>query len=121
MFTEEAESLQKTIERYFDGIFYGDVSKLRGIFHPKAILVGDISDEPYFKEVNEYLHIVAGRKSPKEMGEEKRMKIVSLEVLNNIAYAKLHVPMFDFNYYDYLALSKNKGAWQIVNKLFTHY
>ncbi|QIK59178.1 nuclear transport factor 2 family protein [Dysgonomonas sp. HDW5A] len=116
----ENQKIIAVIDNYFKGIFEGDVSKLKSIFHPNALLFGDIANEAYFKHVDEYLEIVNNRKSPKENNENFKMEIISIEILGNNAVAKLHVPMLGFNYYDLLSLSKVDGQWLIVNKLFTH-
>ncbi|PZQ79270.1 MAG: nuclear transport factor 2 family protein, partial [Flavobacterium johnsoniae] len=47
-------------------------------------------------------------------------EIISIEVINTIAVAKTHVPIFEYNYYDLLSLSLIDGNWVIVNKLLTH-
>lgn len=115
------EEIQTTIKHYFDGIFYGDTSKLQSVFHPLSLLFGDIKGQPYLKNLEEYIEGVKNRKSPASLGEGFRMKIISIEILNQVAYVKLHCPMFDFNYYDYIAMNKIGGKWLIVNKLFTDY
>jgi hypothetical protein len=48
------------------------------------------------------------------------MEILSIEIINSIAIAKVHLPIFDFNYYDLLSLSKTDQGWVIVNKLLTN-
>lgn len=121
MYKEEIQELYLTIQNYFDGIFYGDTVKLQSVFHPRSLLFGDIKGQPYLKNVEEYIEGVKNRKSPSSLGESFRMKLISIEILNQVAYAKLHCPMYDFNYYDYIALNKTEGKWLIVNKLFTDY
>ena len=119
MFIENAQQISDVIKNYFDGIFQGDVTLLRQVFHPRALLFGDVDGQPYEKNLEEYLNVVQNRDSPMKLGEGKRMKIISIEVLGNVSYAKLHVSIFNFNYYDFIALSKINGRWLIVNKLFT--
>jgi hypothetical protein len=48
------------------------------------------------------------------------MEILAIEIINSIAIAKVHLPMFEFNYYNLLSLTKVNGAWVIVNKLLTN-
>lgn len=120
MFEENCIQIQKVIENYFYGVFDGNIEKLRKVFHPKALLIGDINGESYFKTLAEYLEGVKDRKSPKELNESFNMKIISLEILGNNAIAKLNVPIFGYNYYDLMSLSKINDNWVIVNKLFTN-
>jgi hypothetical protein len=109
-----------TLSKYFKGIFTGDVELLRSSFHLESLVFGDINGQAYAKSLNQYLEGVKNRKSPQELNERFRMEILSVEIINSIAIAKVHVPMFDFNYYDLLSLNKNNGEWVIVNKLLTH-
>lgn len=120
MYEEKASQIRTTIKNYFEGIYNGDVPKLKNTFIKTAYLYGDIKGAEYMKSLNEYCEGVKNRKSPKEMGEVFRMNILSIEVIGNIAIAKLHVPMLDFNYYDYLSLCLINNEWKIVNKIFTH-
>ena len=112
--------IETTIKNYFEGIFYGDVAKLRSSFDNNARLYGDIKGVPYQKTLDEYLEGVENRKSPRDQGEDFAMKVLGVEVLGNAATVKLHVPMLGYNYYDHLALSLIDKEWKIVNKLFTH-
>jgi hypothetical protein len=119
-YSDNATAVAAVLSTYFDGIFNGDVELLRSAFHPQALVTGDINGQPYFKSLDQYLDGVKSRKSPRELGETFRMEILSIEIINSIAVAKVHVPMFDFNYYDLLSLNKINGAWVIVNKLLTN-
>ena len=109
-----------TLSNYFKAVFYGDVELLRSTFQPQALVMGDINGQPYAKSLNQYIEGVKTRKSPHELDEAFRMEIVSVEIINSIAVAKAHVPMFDKNYYDLLSLNKINGKWLIVNKLLTN-
>jgi hypothetical protein len=119
-YTDNATAVAAVLSIYFKGIFNGDTEQLRNIFHPQALVSGDVNGLPYFKSLNEYLEGVKNRKSPFDGNEIFRMEILAIEIINSIAIAKVHLPMFDFNYYDLLSLNKINGQWVIVNKLLTH-
>lgn len=112
--------IHDVLDRYFDGIYRGDVPQLKATFHPQAMLFGEVKGQPYLKSLADYLKAVENRKSPRDSGESFRMKTLAVEVLDDIAYARAHCPMLGFNYVDYLALVRQGGQWLIVNKLFTH-
>lgn len=120
MFEKDIKDIQAVVANYFEGIFYGDIQKLESAFHPQCLLIGDINGQPYFKNLQEYLTGVKNRKSPDDAGEEFKMEILGVEIMNEIAYVKLHLPMLGFNYYDYVSMSRIEGRWLIVNKIFTH-
>lgn len=114
------QAILEVLRDYFNGVFSGDVDLLKTVFHPEATLFGEIKGQPYQKSLDNYLAIVANRQSPAALGESFLMKPLAIEVLDNIAFAKTHCQMLGFNYFDYLALLRQEGRWQIVNKLFTH-
>jgi hypothetical protein len=118
-YNEETQQITAVIKNYFKGIFYGNTALLQSVFHPQAVLFGDVGDQPYFKTLPDYIHTVVNRKSPSQMGEDFRMQIFSIEIENGIAVARLRTPMYQFIYSDYLSLNKIEGKWWIVNKLFT--
>jgi len=120
MYNKEVKELEKVVGNYFQGIYQGDVSLLASAFHHETHLFGDINGTEYAKSLEDYLQGVKGRKSPQELGEAFKMSIIGIEVLGNVAIAKLHLPMLGFNYYDYLSLTKIDAKWKIVNKVFTH-
>ena len=119
-YTDNATAVAAVLSNYFKGIFNGDTALLKSIFHPQALIAGDVKGQIYFKNLDQYLDGVENRKSPSELNEPFRMEILAIEIINSIAIAKVHVPIFDFNYYDLLSLNKINGEWIIVNKLLTH-
>jgi hypothetical protein len=119
-FVSESVKITEVIDTYFEGLFEGNIEKLKKTFHPTCFLFGDVKGLEYAKSLADYLNAVQGRKSPKELGEENKMKILSLDLIGNTAMAKLHVPMLGFNYYDFLSFAVVDGEWKIVNKVFTH-
>ncbi len=120
MYTESIKEIEGLITNYFEGIFYGNTTKLESCFHKNVYIHGDIKGVDYLKSVAEYLEGVKSRQSPKDLNEALKMKIIGIDIMGKIAMAKLHVPMLGYNYYDYLSLSHINNEWKIVNKLFTH-
>ncbi|MEO2052898.1 MAG: nuclear transport factor 2 family protein [Allomuricauda sp.] len=120
MFDKSVRKIEETIRIYFDGLFFGDIDKLKKAFDAECVLFGDINGESYRKSLEDYLAGVKNRKSPSELKETFKMEILAIEVLGHMAIAKLHVPMLGYNYYDFLSLTEIDGEWKIVNKLFVH-
>lgn len=116
----DTSEITAVLSSYFEGVFKGDTVLLGSVFHPQALVAGDINGEPYFKTLSQYLEGVRNRKSPFELNETFRMKILKIEIVNSIAIAKVRVPIFDLSYCDLLSLTKIGGKWVIVNKLLTN-
>ncbi|MEW7278511.1 nuclear transport factor 2 family protein [Aquimarina sp. 2201CG1-2-11] len=114
------EEINDLINNYIEGIFYGDVIKLKACFYKNTCIHGHIKGVNYVKTVTEYLESVKNRKSPKDVNEVFNMKIIGIDSTYKIAMVKVHMPMLGYNYYDYLSLFKRNDAWEIVNKVFIH-
>lgn len=111
---DEAE-ISAVLQDYFDGLYEGDVEKLRRIFHADTWLKGSglrISRD-------DWLDAVASRPIPKEEGLKYDFEILTLDIVNDHAMVKANVPLLAARYVDFLGLLKEEGRWKIVNKTFT--
>jgi hypothetical protein len=64
--------------------------------------------------------MVAARPSPAKNGEEYNMKLVSLDLTENVTKVKVRDLYLGLWFTDYLSLVKIVDQWLIVNKIF-HY
>ncbi|RXM38381.1 nuclear transport factor 2 family protein [Chryseobacterium sp. CH21] len=113
--------IRNVIENYyFKGIYEGDTELLTKIFYKDALLFGDVNGVPYFKTAKQYIEGVGNRVSPEKSGKEFKAEIISIDIINSIAVAKLNVKMYDFNYYNFITFNYIDGKWMIVNKTLTH-
>ena len=103
------------LNEYFDGLYQGDISKLRGIFHEDVVLKGN----GYRKTLDDWLDSVANRPIPRDEGMEFHFNIQSLEIVGDQAMARVNVPLLAAHFIDFLGLLKEDGQWRIVNKMFT--
>ena len=113
------EEVLAVIDAYCRGVYRGDVDLLRSVFEPPALLFANIRGEAYFRPLDDYLAVVAERRSPEALGQAFAMKPICVEVTGDIAFAKVDCPIFDFHYIDYLSFVRQDGRWRIVNKTFT--
>jgi hypothetical protein len=104
---------------YFKGIYEGNIDTLENIFHPGTLLFGDVKGQPYAKTLEQYLDGVANRQSPKDSGKPFKGTIISIDVVNSIAVAKVQVKMYNFNYDEFLSFHKIDNRWLIVNKMIS--
>lgn len=104
---------------YFKGIYHGDTLQLRKIYHPGALLFGDVKGMPYAKTLDEYLDAVAGRQSPEALGQTVEGCILDIRVVNSIAVAEVRVKMYDFHYHEFLSFHKLAGRWLLFNKMMS--
>src|SRR6202140_730945 len=94
-----AISITNALENfYFKGIYDGDLDALSQVFNTGTLLFGDVKGQPYAKTLDQYLDGVKHRQSPKDSGKPFKGIIISIDVVNSIAAAKVHVKMYEFNY-----------------------
>src|ERR1700755_922236 len=102
-YKEDSSAIVKTLNIYFNGIYEGDVTLLADqVYYPGTLLFGDVKGQPYFKTLSQYLEGVKNRQSPKDSGKPFKGEIISIEIINSIAVAKVRVQMYDFNYSELL-------------------
>ena len=114
-YQSDYEHIISVLNDYFDGLYDGDVDKLRGHFHDDAWLKGN----GYRKTRDEWLEAVASGPKPRDEGMDYRFNILSLEIVNDQAMARVDTPLPAAHFVDFLGLLKENGRWQIVNKMFT--
>jgi len=118
--TQDSVAIAGVLEGYyFKGIYEGNIDILRQAYYPGTLLFGDIKGQPYAKTLDQYLDGVAHRQSPKDSGKPFKGTIISVNVVNSIAVAKLHVKMYDFEYDEFISFHQFDGHWLIVNKMIT--
>ena len=115
--TDSADIGRVLTDAYFKGIYEGDVDLLGTAYYSGTLLFGDAAGKPYFKNLAQYLDGVKNRQSPKDSGKPFKGEIISIDIINSIAVAKVHVKMYDFNYYELLSFHKLDNKWVIVNKM----
>ena len=111
--------ITRVLDNYFKGIYEGDIALLSSTFNKGTLLFGDVKGQPYAKTLNEYLDGVKNRQSPKDSGQPFKGDIISIEIINSIAIAKVKVKMYAFNYSELLSFHKIADRWLIVNKMIT--
>ena len=113
--TSDFSTIKATLESYFDGLHHGDIAKLKSIFHPDAWLKAP----NVRRSLTQWLIDVENRPVPIQLNKPLDFKILAIDVVQDQAMAKIHCPLFDFNYIDFLGLLKEDGQWRIVTKMYT--
>ncbi|MBA4058292.1 MAG: nuclear transport factor 2 family protein, partial [Marivirga sp.] len=117
---EDSIAITRALENYyFKGIYEGDLTTLEKILNPGTLLFGDVKGQPYAKTRDQYFDVVKNRQSPRDSGKPFKGTIISINIINSIAIANVHVKMYEFNYDEFLSFHKIDNRWMIVNKMMT--
>ena len=115
---EALKSIAGTVQSYFDGMHFGDTSRLRRVFHPDAFLFGIYNGEFSRMSFEDWMSEVEGMDKPSETGEVFDMVIVATDVTGPTAQVKATELYAGLRYTVYLSLMTIDGNWKVVNKLY---
>jgi len=116
----DLEKITQTVQYYFDGLYHSDTEMLEKAFDPDAFLHGYFEGHLVHVPFKAWLKQVEDRPAPSKNGEAYDMKIVSVDITDNIAQVKVFDLYLGKSFTDYLALIKVDGNWRIMNKMFHH-
>lgn len=116
----EAEGeVRELLQCYFDGLYQSDVDALRRALHPRAIYVCATDRELVYRDMDEYLPIVAARPSPASRNEVRKDFIDAIDFAGpNTARARVRCSVGDRDFVDFLTLIRSEGRWSIISKVF---
>jgi hypothetical protein len=117
MSSTENEAVIETVNHYLAGLQNADTAKehLEQAFYSSTNLhTLDGEGNLQFMPRDALVAYASSGELPSHEG-----KILSVEVTNDMAFAKVHLNMPDRHFYDYLTLLKINSGWRIVSKTFT--
>jgi hypothetical protein len=110
----DEEGVKECLQNYMSGS--GD--RVEKAFHPSATMKYIDGKTGEFKDVSiaEYISRV---KSNPNAGKDRKIEIVSMNIEDNAAQAKIKIETGTVVMNDYMNLLKIKGEWKIVSKIFS--
>jgi putative lumazine-binding protein len=116
---ETEKNIGAAWKSYCDGIYEGDISKLRKVFHPAASLFSLKDASVAALPIEHFLHWLKGTPSPQSTNEQRSEQILSLTVpwadgANMIATILISGRQFT----DQLMFVNESGSWRIVAKSY---
>ena len=114
------QAVHQVMQQYVDASRNAEVSVLKDIFHPNAIMPGYVEDDLWIGGPEPYFEELASRPSLAASGADYRAVITAIEVTGRVASAALkETNMFGMDYTDYFHLLKENGKWRIISKTYT--
>ncbi len=106
------------VEIYLTAIHAGDTRQLAEIFEPGASLIGWDEGELRRVPLKQWFAFVDSIPSPASAAVPHDGKIVSIDVSETVAVAKVTESYRAFRYVDYLSLINDGRQWKIVGKSY---
>jgi hypothetical protein len=76
------EQIQHMLADYFETLYTQDLTMFDKVFHPGCVLYTSQEGTVVVRPIAEYRGIVAGRKSPKELGSPRKDEILMIDVIS---------------------------------------
>jgi hypothetical protein len=110
----DTEAVTVKINAYVDGCRQGDISILKGAFHPDARMFGAVGGDRYDVPITAMIDMVGAQPTGNHDA-----RVLSIDVSGDAASVKLAESNFwGQDFIDYFLLARIDGDWQIVAKAF---
>lgn len=115
MRSSETDTIKATIVNYLEGIQTGDSGRLEKAFYSSVNLSSLDEDGNLVLTPRDALVAYAtGPDIPENTSE-----ILEIDIVNDMAMAKIQINMPTYKYFDFLTLLKLNVGWKIVSKTYT--
>jgi hypothetical protein len=114
----EIGDILKAVKLYYDGHHYGDLEKLKKVFHPNCYVVGNFEGSLEYLLRDAYLDWIKEQETPASLGHPYAINVISIDVAGTAATVKVDDEYLGYRYTDYLSMIKMGEGWVIVNKAF---
>jgi hypothetical protein len=112
-------SLLDAVDRYFDLMFDGDVSRFGDVFAPSAQLHGLRDGSLRLLSAQEFRNALASGPSPKSKNAPRLQQLLLVDFASPTqALVKVRVRIDTLLYLDYLAYHRIDNAWLVTAKSF---
>ena len=111
---EAYPAIAQTVNYYLEGGTQNDFDTLKKAFHATATMKYMRNGE--YNEVNALEFFERGMKPGPP--QNRKTRIVSIDVAGDAAFAKLEIEYPTFTFVDYMHLLEIDGEWKIVSKIF---
>jgi hypothetical protein len=117
--TDDKQLIQQLVQVYFDSMYYSSKDKVNEAFHPSAMITGVFQGNFTEMTRDAFGNFVASQQpSPKDNGEEERLKILSVDIAGETAVTRVRDDYLGLTFLDTLSMVKTDGQWSIYNKLY---
>jgi hypothetical protein len=120
-YSKDSEAIVRTLQLYIDGSLAGKSELMHPGFHPEATIVGYFGGSLVSGPIQKLYDLIDGNGPAYDI----QPQIVSIEILDSIAIARLEVAHWtgnvigtDSHMSDLFNLIKTEAGWKITHKMF---
>lgn len=106
---------------YFDALYRSDADVLAEVLHPQAIYATAAGGELLRLTREQYLPVVAARRSPSSRGEQRHDRVLAVRLLGrSTALAEVQCAIGPKHFTDLLSLVLVDDRWWVISKVFDY-
>ena len=109
-------AVRKPLELYLQGHATGNGDFWRQAFHPSARIEGIRDGKLLSRTAAEFAAGASGK--PADDEAQRKRRIVSVDVTDDAAFAKIELDYPKVKFTDYFTLLKVDGEWKIMSKVY---
>lgn len=114
----DLSQVEEAVWLYLEALHDGDADGLARAFAPTSALYASADGEATALAIEPWLERVRGRKSARDSGFAAQNQIHAIEVVGDMAMAKVSSAFPPKRFTDYLSLVRTKGGWRIAAKTY---
>lgn len=116
--TSDIADVEATVWSYLNALHDGDADGLARAFAPNSALYASAGGAATALAIEPWLDRVRNRKSARDSGHEAQNRIHSIEVVGDMAMAKVSSEFPPKRFADFLSLVRTSSGWRIVAKTY---
>lgn len=114
--TSADAAVRQPLELYLKGHATGNGDFWRQAFHPSARIEGMRDGKLVSRSLDEFVAVATGK--PADDEAQRKRRIVSVDVTDDAASAKIELDYPKVRFTDYFTLLKVDGTWKIMSKVY---
>ncbi|APH71640.1 nuclear transport factor 2 family protein [Aquibium oceanicum] len=116
--TSDIAEVESAVWAYLNALHDGDVAGLARVFAPTSALYASAEGAATALAIEPWLDRVRNRKSARDSGYDARNQIHSIEVVGDMAMAKVSSVFPPKQFTDFLSLVRTNEGWRIAAKTY---
>lgn len=114
----EKVKIENVLQEYIRGYLMAEKHLLEKAFHPETRLFSIDDGKLEKTEMSDWLKNIEDRNKKGDV-RSAGQEIISIEITNDAAVAKVAITFQKHKFTDYLSLLQIQGQWRIIGKIYT--
>ena len=116
--SEDKKLIGDVLQNYFSGYLNAESDLVSKAFHSETNLFSVDNEKLDKTTMTDWIKNIRSRKEKGDL-RQAHSEIMSIDVTDSAAVAKVSLTFAKFKFTDYLSLLRIEGSWRIIGKIYT--